>query len=233
MGCNKNPFVSIIIPCKEIDALVKRCVKACEELQYPHEILVIPDNTCPGFPSAKRNYASKIAQGEVLAYIDSDAYPRKDWLDNGIRLLKAGFVGVCGPGILPPDSPVCEYAIDLVYRVLPYNYRVIPKPLQLVPEFPTFNLIVWKKYVDAVDGFKDYLTGEDSLLCRDLRKYGDICYSPNIVVYHNRRNSIHKFIQQVATYGYHRGWLISQFVRGLAGTAISYPINFIRGLIRR
>ena len=233
MGYNKNPFVSIIIPCKEVDNMTKRCIEYCNKLEYPHEIIVVPDNTCPGLPSAKRNYAAQIAQGEVLAYIDSDAYPRKDWLSNGIRLLKAGFVGVCGPGILPPDSPPYEYIVDLVYRVLPYNYRVIPKSLRLVPEFPTFNLIVWKKYVDVVGGFKQYLTGEDTLLCRDLRKYGDICYAPNIVVYHNRRNSIKGFIKQVGTYGYHRGWLISQFLKGLIGVLINYPINFIRGVFKK
>lgn len=209
-----------------------RCIKACQELEYPHEVIVVPDNTCPGFPSAKRNWAAKFAKGDILAYIDSDAYPRKDWLHNAVRLIKAGFVGVCGPGILPPDAPPCEYAVDLVYKCLPYSYRVKSKPLQLVPEYPTFNLLVWKKYVDIVGGFKNYLTGEDTLLCRDLTKYGQICYSPNIVVYHNRRNSVPGFIKQVSTYGYHRGWLISKFLRALIGTIVMYPVNFIRGLFR-
>src|SRR3990167_10598050 len=63
--------VSIIIPCKKIDDYIKRCEYHCVNVletipNCVHEILVINDEVCPGYPAAKRNYAMVRARGDVL-----------------------------------------------------------------------------------------------------------------------------------------------------------------------
>ena len=220
--------VSIIIPCKIIDQDVLKCVNACKALPNNVEIFVVDDNDCPGFPALKRNWAMQRATGDYLAFLDADAYPTEDWLNNAITYLKNGFVGVCGPGILPPHSPILEQAADLVFKYLPYNYRVTPKHARIVAEFPTFNLIVRK---ESAPKFENYLTGEDSLFCRRIQ--GFIIYSPLVTVYHRRRPLFIKYWKQIGTYGLHRGHLIRLAFLGWLSTWFVYGRNFIKGLTRR
>ncbi|VVB91313.1 Glycosyl transferase family 2 [uncultured archaeon] len=91
-----NHIVSIIIPCKEIDPFTIECIKRCKELDYENfEIIVLPDHeslpiqrikiipTGEVSPGRKRNLGIAYSDGKYLAFIDNDAYPRKDWLKNG------------------------------------------------------------------------------------------------------------------------------------------------------
>jgi hypothetical protein len=165
----------------------------------------------------------KQAKGEVFAFIDSDAYPSMDWLNNAFTFLRVS-PAVCGPGILPIDSPLLEQACDLVYQWLPYSYRVVPKSQRIVAEYPTFNLIVWK---DKSPTFKPYLTGEDTLFCREIKE--GILYDPSILVYHSRRPLFKPFWKQVATYGQHRGHLIRLAVLGWLSVLFVYGGNFLCG----
>jgi CDP-glycerol glycerophosphotransferase len=90
-----KPLISIIIPCKEIDSYAKECVEYCKQLNYEsYEVVLLPDDTSaeiedvkvistgPITPGAKRNIGISNSNGELCAFIDSDAYPRKDWLIN-------------------------------------------------------------------------------------------------------------------------------------------------------
>jgi len=220
--------VTIIIPCKTINQEVLKCVNECKKLPNQTEIIVVDDNDCPGLPAAKRNWAIERASGGIVAFVDSDAWPAPDWLTNAIYYLNNGFSGVCGPGILPPDSSLLEQATDLVLRCLPYSYRVVPKKARVVAEFPTFNLIVKK---DLAPRFKNYLTGEDSLFCRELP--GMILYSPIVRVYHKRRPLFKAYWKQIGTYGLHRGHLIRLALLGWLSTWVVYGKNFILGFSRK
>lgn len=236
----RHPKVTIIAPCKEVNDQVRQLITACFEMDYQDwELIVVDDRVCPGFPSKKRNFALKEARGDTIAFIDSDAHPRADWLTNALKTLNTGYsstgyqpVAVCGPGILPKDACLREKASDLVLRCLPFAYRVIPRKKRVVNEFPTFNLVVKKEFIPK-HGFKHYLTGEDTLFCEDLRKSGEILYNPEIVVYHNRRPLFRPFIKQISTYGLHRGHLISLALIGWLCFWIFYPANLIRGFLKR
>jgi len=222
--------VSIIIPYKDMNDMVNRCISSCFRLENTAEIIPIPDEVCSGFPSKKRNLGLSLASGAYIAFIDSDAYPSHDWLSKGIyRLNTTDCVAVCGPGVLPPDSTFLEKCADNVLRILPYSYRVIPKKMRSVAEFPTFNLIIKAEYAKKVK-FRNYLTGEDSLYCRELTKYGRIIYDPEVKVYHYRRPLFRKFWKQIATYGKHRGYLIGLTLCGLLSTMFVYGTNFIKGI---
>lgn len=236
------PKVSVIIPCRTKDDAAE-CVKKCLELDYPDfEVIVTPDYnvshpdgkvkyicTGPEYPGIKRNIALKYAIGDVIAYIDSDAYPPPSWLTNAVPLLTIdSVVAVCGPGLLPPGVGWREKVSDYIYRMLPLNYRVRAKAARVVKEFPTFNLIVKREHV--VD-FKDYLTGEDTVFCAELK--GLILYSPHVWVYHHRRKFLMPLLKQVSTFGLHRGHLVGLAVCGWVMTVLCYGYNFVKGLFRR
>lgn len=225
-----NYKVSVIIPYKTLNYDVDQCLTNCSCLMGDVEIIGVPDSVCPGLPSEKRNWAMQVATGEIFAFIDSDAYPPLEWINKAINHLLSNdeYVAVCGPGVIPEDSSLAEKASDWALRWLPYSYRIVPKKARVVTEFPTFNLVVWSKYAKMVK-FRPYLTGEDSLFCHGLNAYGDIYYTPDLLIYHRRRKMFKPYFKQVATYGYHRGLLIGMAIIGWFGTIMVYPMNFIKG----
>lgn len=119
-----NPRVSIIIPCKDIDALTSESIDKCRQLDYDNfEIIVLPDDHSKGAgdikiiatgavsPGGKRNMGAKNSAGEFLAFIDSDAYPRRDWLRNALRYFSDPQVAaVGGPGVTPDEDPILQKA---------------------------------------------------------------------------------------------------------------------------
>jgi hypothetical protein len=222
-----EPLVSIIIPCREVNEDVHKCFRECSMLPNKTEIIVVTDKECPGYPALKRNWAMARAKGDVYAFIDSDAFPHEHWLDNALRYLSS-FDAVCGPGVLPPDSPISEKAADLVFQWLPYSYRVVPGNPSIVAEYPTFNLVVRKS---AATPFDNYLTGEDSLFCRRIR--GGIFYHPDILVYHRRRSLFRPLWKQIGTYGRHRGNFIRLALVAWITSVFTYAVNFVKGIFIR
>lgn len=219
--------VAIIVPTKVMDDYAIRCQDICEFLYPDAEVMVITDEDCPGYPSDKRNYAMEKTNKRVLAFLDSDAFPGMDWLDRALDFLEE-YPAVCGPGILPPDAPIQEYLADIVYRLLPYNYRVAQRKPRIVAEYPTFNLVVKRSMATK---FENYLTGEDSLFCRKIKE--GIFYHPDILVYHNRRPVFKRLWKQIGTYGLHRGYLIRRAFVGWVTSCIAYAFNFVKGLFVR
>ena|SRR3990167_3026810 len=224
------PKVSIIIPTKKIDAYVERCVKACGRLAWEGEapeIIVVTDEDCPGMPAAKRNWAMKRANGEIFAFIDSDAYPSHYWLTHALYWLKC-FDAVCGPGVLPPNAPYMEQVADQVYKWVFCPYRVTPKAPRMVPWHPTFNLIVKREVATA---FPSYMTGEDDKFGLAIKD--GIFYHPDILVYHNRRGAFKPLWKQFGTYARHKGTFKALALIAFLTTLWTYAINWVKGFIWR
>jgi hypothetical protein len=202
-------------------------VKSCEKLPQDKEILVIPDSICPGFPAGKRNYAMQQAKGDIYAFIDSDAFPDKDWLKNALYWLQC-YPAVCGPGVLPPDAPFGEKVADQVHKWVFCPYRVAPRTQRIVPWHPTFNLIVKK---EVAPQFDSYLTGEDDRFCEKIKE--GIFYHPSILVYHNRRGIFKPLWRQFGTYARHKGTFKALALIAFVTTIWTYAINFVKGFVCR
>lgn len=200
-----------------------RCKAVCQGA----EIIVVPDDVVPGYPAGKRNWAMRQAKGDVFAFIDSDAYPSDRWLETALYWLES-FPAVCGPGVLPPDAPPLERVSDVVYQMLPYPERVVPLSRRTLREYPTFNLVVRR---DVATDFEDYLTGEDSLFCRNIE--AGVFYHPDILVYHNRRPAFRGLWKQVGTYGRHRGNFVRLALTAWISSIVVYAWNFIVGFCKR
>ena len=89
-----NPTFSIIIPVKAIKDYVRETVEHILGLGDPDlEVMIIPnDPTVSEWsdprirllasgrvgPGAKRDMAAKVAQGDLLVFLEDDSYPKKD-----------------------------------------------------------------------------------------------------------------------------------------------------------
>lgn len=219
----KKPFVSIITPMRGIDKDAEKCISECRKLDYPNfEIIIAPDTRqksqiAKGIvqvpmqtrkPSAKRNAAAKAARGEILAFVDADAYPVKGWLKQAVRHFENPEIGaVGGPNVTPPeDSFSQKVSGDVLASFVgagPISIRHTEKPARFIDALPSVNLIVRRKLFMDIGGYDEKLTtGEDLQLCFDVIKKGKkIFYDPGIKVFHHRRHMWMPHLYQMFTYG--------------------------------
>lgn len=241
----KNPLVSVIIvDYKKKNPYLVECLDAIGRQTYNnYEIILVTDYpvdlkypklTKKSFgryvgPAEKRDWGGKKAKGEILAFIDDDAYPSPDWLKNLVKNYTSGKVaGVGGPGVNPPNISWQEaasgWASASPLGAGPYTYRFLPGKKQFVDDYPSMNLSVRRADFLAVGGYdSNYWPGEDTKLCLDLtKKLGKkIIYDPKALVYHHRRPLWRPHLRQNGNFGLHRGF----FARVLPETSFR-PVYF-------
>lgn len=231
------PKISIVIPTKKVNGFLRQTIERSAFLDYDNfEILVMPDlkpkqefpkakiiPTGDVVPAKKRNKAAEIAQGDILAFLDDDAYPQKDWLKKAVKHfedLEVSAVG--GPAVTPETDSFWQKVSGAVFlsRVSggnPERYWQIGK-IKEIDDLPSVNLLVRKTDFLAVNGFNpEFWPGEDTLLCYDLTQKikKKIIYDPDVLVYHHRRTGLKTHLKQVGGYGWHRGYFAKRFGFGL------------------
>jgi glycosyltransferase involved in cell wall biosynthesis len=269
---SKSLYVSVIIPVKKInDYLRQETIPAILKQTYQDfEIIILPDRPSkekfpktkiiPTYPKTgpadKRDIGAKKAKGEILAFLDDDSYPDKNWLKNAIAIFKnpssqspnfyiskslyvSSIAAVCGPTLTPANDNLRQKASGYVWSTWlgsggAGTYRCAISPRKEIDDYPTVNFLVKRKDFFAVGGFDSHFwPGEDTKLCHDLvYKLGKkIIYDPKTLIYHHRREVFGPHLEQISRYAIHRG----HFARILPKTSfrLGYflPTIFVLGLI--
>jgi len=252
---SKSLYVSVIIPVKKInDYLRRETVPAILKQTYQDfEIIILPDRPSkekfpktkiiPTYPKTgpadKRDIGAKKAKGEILAFLDDDSYPDKNWLKNAVKIFGQQIAAVCGPILTPPQDNLRQKASGYVWSTWlgsggAGTYRCAPSLRREVDDYPTVNFLVLKKDFFTVGGFDSHFwPGEDTKLCLDLvYKLGKkIIYDPKVLVYHHRREVFGPHLKQISRYAIHRG----HFARILPKTSFRpgylIPTLFVLGLV--
>ena len=180
-------------------------------------IRVIP--TGPVSPADKRDIAIKYAKGDIVAFIDDDAYPVKDWLKNALENFKDEEVAaVGGPAITSPLDSLRQKASGAIYSSFlvsgGFVYRYLPKEKREIDDYPSCNLLVRKSIMRELGGFNTkFWPGEDTKLCLDItvRLGKKIIYDPGVLVYHHRRPVFVPHLKQIANYALHRGYFVKKY----------------------
>ncbi|MCK4422488.1 MAG: glycosyltransferase, partial [Candidatus Omnitrophica bacterium] len=195
-----RPLVSIIIPVQKYSSYLKECINYCLQLNYDNfEIIILPDEKIDLFdtlvsviptgkasPALKRDIGLKYAKGEIIAFIDDDAYPDKNWLNAVLPYFSdENIAAVGGPAVTADEDNLLQKCSGYIYASYlvggPYSYRYIPKTARQVEDYPTVNLLVRKSDLESMGGFQtEFWPGEDTILClkiiEDLKK--KIIYEP-------------------------------------------------------
>ena len=157
--------VNIIIPAVKIDEEVLKCLVEINKIKYHNFFVTIVLDHTQGkkLPrlrykinklisgkinmSKKRNIAAKKFKSKYIAFIDSDAYPNKNWLKLAIKYLKqkkGNIVG--GPGIPFPNQNYLEkicYFSKRSYFVTGYlNFRKYKASKRLCDWLESCNLVM-------------------------------------------------------------------------------------------
>jgi cellulose synthase/poly-beta-1,6-N-acetylglucosamine synthase-like glycosyltransferase len=157
--------------------------------------------------STKRNIAVKKCKDNYIAFIDSDAYPAKNWVFNGIQLLKKNkkISIITGPDLPFPDQKGWSFYIGLAHKsFLLSGEKVFRKNLKkemICNQASSCNMILRKKDFLKVGGMDENIyIGEDKDLCDKINVNNKILYSPKVLIYHKVRDFV-PFILQRFYYG--------------------------------
>jgi GT2 family glycosyltransferase len=214
------PRISVVVCSYNGSATIRDTLEGLARLDYPdYEVIVIDDGSTDATPriareydvrllsqenrglSAARNAGLAAASGEIVAYIDDDAYPDPHWL----RYLALAFedsehAGVGGPNLLPPeDGPVEECVANAPGG--PTHVLVSDREAEHIPGC---NMAFRRRALEAVGGFDASfrVAGDDVDLCWRIQERGfTLGFHPSAVVWHHRRSSIRRYWRQQVGYG--------------------------------
>lgn len=253
----KLPFISVLICSRNGGATIRDTMEALLKVDYPSfEVIVVNDGSTDNLPnivseypfklintpnrglSSARNRAMLAAKGEIVAYIDDDAYPDPDWL----RYLAYAYettshAGIGGPNIAPDDDgPIASCVANA-----PGGPIHVLLTDEIAEHIPGCNMSFRKNVLIEIGGFDPiYRTaGDDVDICWRIQHTGrTIGFHPSAFVWHHRRNSVKAYWRQQKGYGKAEALLESKWpekyngfghfswIGKIYGNGITLPIKF-------
>jgi GT2 family glycosyltransferase len=214
------PRVSVIVCTHNGAGTLPECLQGVRRLDYPDfELIVVSDGSSDGSAgiarangalvietdhcglSAARNAGVAQASGEIVAFLDDDAYPDADWLRYlAASLREDDYAGVGGPNIPPEDDGLIA---DCVAGAPggPIHVLISDREAEHVPGC---NMAFRKAALKEIGGFDERfrVAGDDVDVCWRLQKAGKaLGFSAGAVVMHRRRDSIRRYLKQQYGYG--------------------------------
>ena len=215
------PSLSVVVCAYNAESTLDECLRHTCALDYPAlEIIVVDDGSTdataaiarrhPGARlytiehaglSAARNVGFSRARGELVAYIDSDAYPTPEWpyyLALGLDSQK--IAGVGGPNVSPVDDPLGAQAVAMS----PGGPAHVLTADDRAEHVPGCNMAFWKDVLEATGGFDPVYTaaGDDVDMCWKVLDAGwEIGFHPAALVWHHRRGGVGAYLRQQRGYG--------------------------------
>ena len=186
------PFVSIIIPVKNEEKHIGRCLQALQALNYPddkYEVIVVDNGSTDttvaiasaapkvrvlistGNIGAVRNLGAKHGRGEVLAFLDGDCLVPAEWLNIALgTLCEKSNTTVCSAVLALEDRQQAPWVERYWIDYLNSKYH---NTINIVPTISSFCFLVRRQSMAEVGWFNETLeTCEDSDLGFRLARDG-------------------------------------------------------------
>jgi O-antigen biosynthesis protein len=220
-GPRSWPRISVVVCTHNGNGTLKPCMEGLAQLRYPNlEVIFVDDGSTDasavlhardyGFTliqtenrglSSARNTGWQAASGEIVAYLDDDAWPDPDWLTYMAAAFEGGgYGGVGGPNIPPPsDGPIAQ----CVAHAPGGPIHVLLTDVE-AEHIPGCNMAFRRDALDRVGGFDPQfrVAGDDVDLCWRMQEAGyRLGFSPAAMVWHHRRNSVRAYWRQQRGYG--------------------------------
>lgn len=182
-----NRIVEIIVVDSSDDFLTEEILH-----EYETEGKVIYINSgIRVMPAIQRNIGARNAHGDVLMFIDSDAYPDKNWAENIFKAYDEGWMAGGGSYIIPDFQKTNQLARAQYYLEFNgYTDRGKPRIKKLLP---SCNLFCDKKLFLNVGGFPEIRASEDSLFGLKISKKTPMIFLPEAKMYHIFRDQVKHF----------------------------------------
>jgi glycosyltransferase involved in cell wall biosynthesis len=200
-----EPFVSVIVPTYNRATVLRRCLEAllgqrCDKHAY--EVVIVDDGSEDDTPRVVAELAQsrggsrlryvrephlgmvkarikgiETAQGELIAFIDDDAFAPPSWLEHLVEAAREPGVGMVGGPIRPAPGDELRAELDDRGRRSWSGFYVHPRSRLTDVDFvPGGNMALWRWAIEAVGGFDAGFTGlatwEETDVCVRLKRRG-------------------------------------------------------------
>lgn len=214
------PRISVIVCTYNGSRTIAQCCEELTKLDYPDfEVIVVDDGSTDNVAaivgaydvkliqtvnhglSSARNTGANAATGEIVAYIDDDAWPDPHWLRYLALAYESGeYAGVGGPNVPPPSGGM---AADSVANAPGGPIHVLLTD-DIAEHIPGCNMSFRRSALKAVGGFDPHfrVAGDDVDICWRIQDRGwKLGFTAAAQVWHHRRNSTYAYLRQQWGYG--------------------------------
>ena len=218
---SRAPKVSVVVATYQGARTLKTCLESLSHLNYPdYEVIVVDDGSTDTTEqiasvysnvryirqahqglSVARNTGIFAAEGEIVAFTDSDCRADKDWLYYLVAdLINSDYAGMGGHNFLPPEDSCIAAAVQ-VSPGAPAHVMLTDRTAEHIPGC---NMAFYKWALLEIGGFDPvfHRAGDDVDVCWRLQRRGyRIGFSPSGFVWHYRRSTIRAYLRQQQGYG--------------------------------
>ena len=215
-----RPLVSVVVCSYNGARTIRETLEGLSRLHYRcYEVIVVDDGSTDATPAVAaeydvrlisgpnrglghaRNVGLQAARGEIVAYIDDDAWPDPHWLGYLVAsLTRTSHAATGGPNIPPPgDGEVGACVANAPGG--PIHVLVSDTEAEHIPGC---NMAFRRAALESIGGFDERFrrAGDDVDVCWRLLAAGmTIGFSPAAVVWHHRRTSAGAYLRQQRGYG--------------------------------
>jgi O-antigen biosynthesis protein len=214
------PGISVVVCAYNAAATLDECLLAACALDYPDlEVILVDDGSADATAAIAERHAVRVIRIEhaglgtarneglqaatkpIVAYLDSDAYPSREWPYYLALAFDEEPVGAAGgPNVPPPEDPPSAHRVARApggpVHVLLSDDRA--------EHVPGCNMAVKKSVLEEIGGFDPIYTaaGDDVDVCwRVLDRGYHIGFHPAALVWHHRRAGVRAYLRQQRGYG--------------------------------
>ncbi|HEX6299732.1 MAG TPA: glycosyltransferase [Acidimicrobiia bacterium] len=221
-----KPRVSVVVCSYQGRTRIDECLQGISRLEYPKfETIVVDDGSTDGTAEIARRYPVRVittehrglgharnvglaaAAGDIVAYIDDDAFPDSNWLDYLVNTFQSSdHAAVGGPNIAPTDGSLFARCVENS----PGNPTHILLSDDEAEHIPGCNMAFRKSHLQDVGGFDERFVaaGDDVDMCwRVMDRGWTIGFSPAAMVWHRPRSTLRTYWRQQVGYGRAEGVL--------------------------
>lgn len=214
------PKVTVLVCSYNGSATIDETCRHLLEVDYPdYEVLIINDGSTDQTPqivskypfrvitvengglSRARNIGLEHATGQIVAYIDDDAYPDPHWLRYlAWKFMTTDHVAIGGPNIPPAGD---SFTADCVAHG-PGGPTAVLLTDELAEHIPGCNMAYRRDKLRAIGGFdtRFRIAGDDVDVCWSLlERQWTIGYHPSAMVWHHYRRTLRTYLKQQRNYG--------------------------------
>ncbi len=185
-------------------------IDSIKKSDYPekkYEIIVKEGSN----PSDNRNNGAKESKGEIIGFLDDDAVIDENLLKKAEEFFeKHKETDIVGGAQLTPEwqrgfAKISGYALSSKFGAWNMGSRYSQQKLNLNADetmLTSANLFCRREVMKKIQFDSKLFPGEDPKFIEDAKRAGlRVAYSPDLILYHKRRETNNALIKQIASYG--------------------------------
>jgi glycosyltransferase involved in cell wall biosynthesis len=214
------PRFSVVVCSHNGAETIGATCEALSRLDHPnYEVIVVDDGSTDATAAIAAGYGHRVvstenrglsvarntglfeANGEIVAYVDDDAWPDPQWLRYLAHSFDTGeYASVGGPNVPPSDDPPVAACVA---RAPGGPIHVLTSDVE-AEHIPGCNMAFRRDVLLEIGGFDEgfRVAGDDVDVCWRIQERGwKIGFNPGAMVKHRRRDSVRAYLRQQRGYG--------------------------------